>query len=485
MATVVQINPSSFESQDYSSQDENLLLAFDINTFLTEKSSIEFHVYTPDKNLVKSNLSFEEYEVPGDASSTSPDNLSSISINPLQNLIDSDFSQGEYVTYYSFINNEIGNAFQVLYVDEISSDRTELRLKNNGLTSEDFIEQAEEFIDKREESEYFVDFYLNFFDNELALANNIKLVNEETDDPSLLVKLYEPLSDDFDVKDILFIATQFEEPLAYQVSFPIETFERIDFTYAQGPNFAIPVKDQVNNSSQNLSYTDIISSASTGSQNQIDSLLSQSAINISVDYNNFSDFIHFSSAQTRIENFYYKVGLIETYTSESNTLTNVTGSSTSKLIIEKKVSNVIKNFDKFEYFMYYSSGSAISYPKSTSTAPYTLFPTTSSQALTWLGSTNENSGNFGGLLLSASNYDNANPDQLVKSIPEYLREDPDNQQYDLFVDMVAQYYDSVWLYTKDITQKYNADNRLNFGVSKDLVADAIRDFGFILYKNNF
>ena len=187
MATVVQINPSSFEFQDYSSQDENLLLAFDVNTFLTEKSAIEFHVYTPDKNLIKSNLSFEEYGVPANASSKSPDNLSSISINPLQNLIDSDFSRGEYVTYYSFINNEIGNAFQVLYVDEISSDRTELRLKNNGLAPEEFLEQAEEFIDKREESEYFVDFYLNFFDNELALANNIKLVNEETDDPSLLI----------------------------------------------------------------------------------------------------------------------------------------------------------------------------------------------------------------------------------------------------------------------------------------------------------
>ena len=47
----------------------------------------------------------------------------------------------------------------------------------------------------------------------------------------------------------------------------------------------------------------------------------------------------------------------------------------------------------------------------------------------------------------------------------------------LFVDMVAQYYDNVWLYTKDVTQKYNADNRLDFGVSKELVADAIKDFG--------
>ena len=48
--------------------------------------------------------------------------------------------------------------------------------------------------------------------------------------------------------------------------------------------------------------------------------------------------------------------------------------------------------------------------------------------------------------------------------------------------MVAQYYDNVWLYTKDITQKYNADNRLDFGVSKDLVSDAIKDFGLNYIK---
>jgi hypothetical protein len=135
--------------------------------------------------------------------------------------------------------------------------------------------------------------------------------------------------------------------------------------------------------------------------------------------------------------------------------------------------------------MYYNSGSTISYPKSNSSEPYILFPTTSSQVLTWLGSIDETSSNFGGQLLSASNYDNTNPDELKKAIPEYLREDPANQQYDLFVDMVAQYYDNVWLYTKDITQKYNADNRLDFGVSKDLVSDAIKDFGVKLYQNNF
>ena len=44
-----------------------------------------------------------------------------------------------------------------------------------------------------------------------------------------------------------------------------------------------------------------------------------------------------------------------------------------------------------------------------------------------------------------------------------------NAKYELFVDMVAQYYDNIWLYTKAITEKYNADNRLDFGISKDLV----------------
>ncbi len=41
------------------------------------------------------------------------------------------------------------------------------------------------------------------------------------------------------------------------------------------------------------------------------------------------------------------------------------------------------------------------------------------------------------------------------------------------------------IYYKDVTQKYNADNRLENGISKDIVADAIRDFGIKLYQNNF
>ena len=485
MATVINIDPTNFEIQNYESQDTNLISQIEIDTVLTQSSYIEFITYDLNNNVLDSNLNYTNYIVTEDGSSALNNNISQFNISPDIDLSNQGYDEGEYIAYYNFLNKRIGDQLVNLFISEISSDRTEIKLDSNVLSDIDIIEQTNNFINFREEQNYFVDFYLNFGENNLIIANNIKLENENTDNPTILIKLYESLPDQFQVKDNLWVVTRISEPLAFQVNFPITPLVINDFENLQGPNFAIPIKGEVNNSSQNLSYTDIIFSAPTSSQDQIDSLLSQSAINIDVDYSNFSDFIHFSSAQTRIENFYYKVGLIESYTSESNSLTNVTGSSTSKVIVEKNKSNIIKNFDKFEYFMYYSSGSTTSYPKSNSTIPYELLPTTSSQVLNWLGSINESSVFYGGQLLSASNYDNANPNYLFYSIPEYLREDSANQQYNLFVDMVAQYYDNVWLYTKDITQKYNADNRLNFGISKDLVADAIKDFGIKLYQNNF
>ena len=486
MVEITKVNPITFELQTYEAQDEDLISSSSIDTeFVSLESSIEFFIYDLNNNIISENYNYVRYSVEqdGQAASQQTPRISQFNISPGDDVTTLGFNEGGYVAYYNFLKNQIGDADSTLFISEISSDRTEIRLDSTEAVG--IALQTNGFINFRNNQDYFVDFYLNFGSNNLAIANNIKLDNENTDNPTIIIKLYEPLPVQFDLKSSLWVVTTLNEPEAFLVNYPPETVEFNDFTQIQGPNFKIPSKGQVNNSSQNLSYTDILKSASTGLQNQIESLLEESAINISVDYTNFNNFIHFSSAQKRIENFYYKVGLIETYTSQSNLLGNISSSSTSKTLTENKISKVIKNFDKFEYFMYYSSGSDITYPKSNSIEPYILFPTTSSQVLTWLGSTDETNSNFGGQLLSASNYDNANLDELKKSIPEYLREDPANQQYDLFVDMVAQYYDSVWLYTKDITQKYNADNRLDFGVSKDLVSDAIKDFGVKLYQNNF
>jgi hypothetical protein len=153
-------------------------------------------------------------------------------------------------------------------------------------------------------------------------------------------------------------------------------------------------------------------------------------------------------------------------------------------VYESKINNIITNFDGYEYFLYYENNQ-YAWPKTNTQKPYELAKSDSVAVLTWIGSENEYNPYFGGLLHSASLYDNNNKDNLLYSIPEYLRDDPANQQYELFIQMVAQHYDNIWIYYKDVTQKYNADNRLEYGISKDIIADVIRDFGIKLYQNNF
>ena len=504
MATVNRISPVTYELQSYNPNDAALLNQFSIDTALTSSSCIEFFIYDLNQNIVSNPVyNYTGYTVENDGQSAGNDNqITNFTLSPGDDVEAAGFNQGKYIAYYNYLTKQIGNSNQSLYISEISSDRTEIRLDTNydltqqiGLDENSLVEQTNKFINFRDNQDYFVDFYINLGLNNLYIANNIKLDNPNSENPTILIKLYEPLPPEIEIKQGgVWIVTTLNESEAFQVDIPIEQVPFDDFERISGPNFNIPIKSQINNSTIKLSESDIIQNVPSSSANQLDSILFSQSIDISVDYTDYTDFIHFSSAQTRIENFYYKVGLIENYSASISDLNSVSGSSTSTNLLENNITNVIKNFDKFEYFLYYTSaslnisGSDVSYPKTTSSPPYQLAKTGSVAALKWLGTSdiyNTSDPYYGGSLYTASIFDNQNPDQLKKSIPEYLREDPANQPYDLFVDMVAQYYDNVWLYTKDVTQKYNADNRLDFGISKDLVADAIKDFGLKLYQNNF
>jgi len=488
MAIASSINPNVILPGGYAPGDYSLINNQEHQFNFTTSSHIEYFIYDPYLTLVYENYNYKSYTTtPASPSlTTTGSSFSSLDYEP-----GGDFSsfapsnQGKFYSYYSFLENEIGNSGFQLYISEISSDRKEIKLLSNTLSSLSIIDQAQNFINKRDSSEYFLDFYLNLSKNNLIIANNIKLQDDNPAEPSVLIKLYQSLPPSVSLNTGCWVCTSISEPKAYSIELspPPITYENRN--YIQGPNFNLPIKDQVNNSTQNLSYNDLIAYNATSSLDQLNSLMDSSSLSINVDYTDFNNFIHFSTAQTRLENFQYKVGLLESYSSSISELNSVTSSTTSIIILENKVSDIITNFDKYEYFLYYTSGSSKTWPKTTNVKPYKLAKVTSSLALTWLGSTNEQSSNFGGMLLSSSNYDNANKDQLLKAIPEYLRDDLANKPYELFVDMVAQYYDNVWVYTKDITQKYNADNRLDYGVSKDLVANAIRDFGVKLYQNNF
>jgi hypothetical protein len=488
-AEIIPISTQDYFLQDYNPQETNLIPSFDINTVLTENSYIEYYVYDNNQNIIYSTYNFSEYTVLANGQSAGSNNeISQIIVDPENSLITSGFTEGEYVTYFNFFNKKIGSNLEQLYIAEISSDRTELRLDSTVLTEYEIIDKTTNFVIERDISPYFLDFYLNFGNNQLVIANNILLDNQDPTNPTILVKLYEALPENFDLNSTLWIVTLVEESVAYQVSFPIVPVEIIDTIPLNGPNFNLDLKDQINNSTVSLNYTSLTTTALTSSQNQLKSLLEEKGLDINIDYSDFRNYVHFSSAQIRLENFYYKIQLIEEYTDNINLLNSTTNSptyvSSSAAVYEAKINDIITYFDDYEYFLYYGDNS-YAWPKTNNQKPYILASSDSNEVLTWIGSTNESSPYYGGLLLSASLYDNDNKDYLLYTIPEYLRDDPQNQPYETFVQMVAQLYDSIWVYYKDVISKYNNDNRLEYGVSKDIVADAIRDFGIKLYQNNF
>jgi hypothetical protein len=488
-AEIIPISTQDYFLQDYNPQETNLIPSFEVNTVLTDNSYIEYFVYDINKTILYSSYNFSQYTVLANGQSAGSNNeISQIIVDPEQSLTNTGFSEGEYVTYFNFLNKKIGSNLEQLFISEISSDRTEIRLDSTVLTEFSIVDQTTNFVIERENSPYFLDFYLNFGDNRLVIANNVLLDDQDPNNPTILVKLYEALPENFDLNSTLWIVTLVEEPIAYQVSFPIVPVTVIDTFSLKGPNFNLDLKDQINNSTVSLDYTTLTTTALTGSQNQLQSLLEEKGIDINIDYSDFNNYIHFSSAQVRLENFYYKIQLLEEYAENINLLNSTINSpfytSSSIAEFESKISNIITYFDDYEYYLYYETG-PYAWPKTNSQKPYTLAASDSNEVLTWIGNTNPASPYYGGLLLSASLFDNDNKDYLLFTIPEYLRNDPQNKPYETFIQMVGQLYDSVWVYYKDIISKYDNDNRLEYGVSKDIVADAIRDFGIKLYQNNF
>jgi len=484
---IYQVDSTTFEKETYSVSDTSLMLQISQDTdFDLDRDYIEFYVYDENKKLL-----YPEDVIPLNSFNV---RQGDILLDPENDLKSFGFDIGRYYISYNFYRKRVSSdPILKYYIKEISSDRTEIRLASNTISNEAISTGAETFTAYRNLASYFVDFALNFGGNNTIIANNLQLDTSNAGDTSLLIKLYEPLPAQYTTKSQCWIVEKLSKSQSYEVFFPFIPVSNDSSIFLSGPNLNLNIIGESAEAGQLYSYNTLLNSDVTSSINQLKNLLDSKEININVDYENYGEFVNFSSAQTRLENFYYKVGLIESASIQlSLNLGNIAGSTTttaayssSKASLTSIIDNTINNFDGYEYFLYFNSGSKYSYPKSNTEPPFTLYSTGSTEVLQWIGSADSTSTYYGGQALSASNYDQDNQDWLYWSIPEYLRNDSDNVRYELYLDMIGQHFDNVWLYTKDITEKYNTDNRINFGVSKDLVAQAIRDFGIKLYSNNF
>ena len=250
-----------------------------------------------------------------------------------------------------------------------------------------------------------------------------------------------------------------------------------------GPNL-----NMIKSGVENLSTTDLINnkvslshySSSIHPFNALNSvayataMLSQSGADLGVDYSNYSNFIHFGSATERLSHFKDKLTDIQYYRDQANLIqknyaaTSTYQSESINYNIDT-ASTIVSQFDEYDRYLYFTTSST-AWPKDGSGV---LYHPTASVAVDWYVTQS----------LAAEDYDLQNQNRLVNTLPDYIREDDNNNPALVFCDMIGQHYDNLLLYADGISQKHNADNRLEIGVSRDLIAETLKGFGIKLYES--
>jgi hypothetical protein len=387
----------------YKEIDQQIISSYSLRgEFGLTNDYIEFHIEDIGHNLLNSDYNYKSYKSATNSGLNNGGGIQVIEIDPVEDLKSFGFSSGEFIAQYNFFRRRISD----LFIKEISPDRTEIRTVSTVLSDKDIETKALQLIDELNNSSFYRDYLLNFSNNVQVVAINIAL-NKAVTGYEILFKLYEPLPHEITEKIKLSVV---EEIVAStQVSVDLDKIIIPDpLPILRGPNFDIEVENKNTVATEYQNYDNLISSyqsLSSASYYQILSFSTSQSIDINVDYTEFENFVRFSSAQKRIYNFYSKVASIEDYKNFIITQTPKV-SFTSSLATEisnasSSISDIIANFDGYEYYLYFESGS-YNWPKSTSTKPFLLKSTGSAEVQSWMTAS----------LATSSLYDDSNLDNL-------------------------------------------------------------------------
>ena len=462
---------------------------------------INIHIYDLNNNLLNTVENFKEYKSEQNTGGLIQD----LNLDPLKILNELGYTTGTYNLKVNIQKRKIFNTTVPAFkIKEISSTRTELKL-TTVLSSNNInlANNSRNFIQAVQNSTYFRDFILNFGKDRNITAVNIALDTSNSNDNILQIKLLEPLLENLKIGDKLSIVENIVDPII--LTYDLGLLPSIDTTVPiKGPNFKIDTRLNSSVPTAFRSYDDILSTSTTSSYQKLLSKLDgyeipeidygyvRSTDTASLDFEtvtptHFENFVHFGSATELLKNFEYKLKLIEVYNKQINEISEITTTNinTTVLNVSSSISNkkesLIQGFSGYEQFLYFESG-AYSWPKSGShpqIEPYAQSHTTSSEALTWLGSSNSTNPYFGGQLSSASIFDKQNPNRLMKLVPSFIGDREENQPFELFCDMIGEHFDPVWTHVKEITQ--TTDNSHKLGVSKDLVYYMLQNLGIEAY----
>ena len=472
------------------------------NNIITDANSkLELHVYSGETWLTGNHSIQTKTSNPDVTNKTTNQTFSlnnPIGIDLYQELENLKLTAGNFRFVINFFKNLIGSFDQQhLQIDEISPDRTELRLRAIDGDDPDFLQQITSYIQNVNQTSdrFYKSYLLNFSRNQCVLFVNSVVIGEY-----LYVKLNEPLSDEFQVNFKCWVVEEQKASYVDRVAITPKAFQK-QFNTLGNPNWQASATYDTSNETGLRTWTDLLGSSTQTSQQIVDTYFSGSlsGIKLNIDYSDFNNFVFYSSATERLENFVYKLELLEYYTSQSIVVSSISGSvaTTNQADFLNLKSNLVGGFDAFEQYMYYQSSSLVttyeipieianvnvanvtgSYikpvPKTNSTYPYVLTATTSSQFKQW----------YTGVYSSASLYDQLNINALVYAIPEFIRLDTKNTETVTFVNMLGHHFDILYTYINHMTQINKREENPKLGMPNELLYSVAKQFGWNLTDGN-
>ena len=462
----------------------------------TDSSRVEVHLYsnqtwtTGNHNI---NLLAESREYT-DKDTNKPIQFpgGQILIDLSKELNDLKINAGNFNIAVNFFRNLIGSyERQHLRVEEISPDRTEIKLRAIDATDPEFLQQISEYIQRglQTSQTHYKSYLLNFSRNKCALFINSVVIGEY-----LYVKLYEPLDDSIETDFKSWVVEEQKPAVLDRISIqPIET--AIEFNKLSGPNWQANYSYNTSTESGLKNWSDLLGSSTQTSQEIVDKYFSGSlaGVDLNINYQDFNNFIFYSSATERLENFKYKLNLLEHYTSQNVAVSAISGSvaTTNANDFLSLRTNLISGFDNFEKFLYYESSSKLttheialenpivaeqtgSYispvPKTNSTYPYTLVDVSSTEFNTW----------YSNLYSAAETYDSFNINALQYAVPEHIKLNQGNAPLTTFVNMLGHHFDILYTYINHMTRIHNREENPKLGMPNELLYSVAKQFGWNL-----
>lgn len=471
--TVVQLD--SIPSGRYTEVDSRLINSFELNSsFDTAKHFIQAFYYVEDQ-ILSSNTDYLNYKIHSDSGIAGSSNASRVVIDPVEDVKALDYRVPQIESVYNFYSNLFSPAPKVrpkFFIEQISEDGLELLLVTTDLSSAQITETVTNIQDRLKSEQNFLDFTLLFENSVEVVAIAISTLDYKNT-KAVVVKLYQEQPASIQLKNTLEIVEVVSNPAVFLVSSTVTEATPSAKRLAE-PNFNLEGINESSLPTSYLNYNELLSIDTTYNSNlsELLSRTSEKSIEVNIDYSQFSNFVNYSSAVERLANFKYKLALIENYQNSLTQLANTPSATVSKKKLEDLIQGIVRNLDHYERFLYFEK-SDYSWPKTGTNKPYTLLATTNGTAQTWYNSK----------VVEAEQYDISNYNALVNTVPLYLREDSQNNSYLVFINMIGHHFDNLWIYAKAVSSKYNADNRLNSGISKDLVEEVLKNFGVKLYSS--